>query len=175
MATRQQKGRHRKPRAATKDILGLNAAERPIPSKWKKAHQRLTVLRDQILSRKIELGKDAVEEQPSFSMHMADAATDNFDRDFALGMLSSEQDALYEIEEALSRIRRGTYGVCELTGKKIEPARLEAIPWARFTATAERQLEKSGEVNHSRLGQRSPVSRVEVPELEEEEAEEQPS
>src|SRR5437667_415062 len=81
---------------------------------------------------------------PPFSTHMADAATDTYDRDFALSMLSCEQDSLYEIDEALDRIRDGTYGVCELTGKKIEPQRLEAIPWTRFTAEAEKQLEKQG-------------------------------
>ena len=50
-----------------------------------------------------------------------------FDRDFALSLLSSDQDALYEIDEAIKRIEKGTYGVCELTGKSIPKARLEAI------------------------------------------------
>jgi RNA polymerase-binding transcription factor DksA len=95
-------------------------------------------------------------------MHMADAATDAFDRDFNLGVLSSEQDALYEIVEAMNRIRNGTYGICELTGKKIEKARLEAIPWTRFTAAAERQLEKEGTVKRARIGPRNAVVRTEV-------------
>jgi RNA polymerase-binding transcription factor DksA len=90
--------------------------------------------------------------------HLADAGTDSYDRDFALGMLSSEQDAVYEIEEALSRIQAGTYGRCELTGKPIEPARLEAIPWTRFNAGAERQLEREGGVKHARLGPRETVA-----------------
>ena len=45
---------------------------------------------------------------------------------------------MYEIEEALKRIEKGTYGVCELTNKPIPRARLEAIPWTRFTVTAHR-------------------------------------
>ena len=95
-------------------------------------------------------------------MHMADAATDTFNRDFNLGVLSSEQDALYEIDEAINRICNGTYGICELTGKKIEKARLEAIPWTRFTAAAERQLEKEGTVKRTRIGPRNTVVRTEV-------------
>ena len=51
---------------------------------------------------------------------------------FALSLLSQEQDALYEIDEALKRIEQGTYGICELCNKPILHARLEAIPFAWF-------------------------------------------
>jgi RNA polymerase-binding transcription factor DksA len=88
----------------------------------------------------------------SYSLHMADSGTDNFDRDFALSLLSSDQDAVYEIEEALRRIEKETYGVCELTGKPIPKARLEAIPWARFTVEAQMQMEKDGIARQRRLG-----------------------
>ncbi len=83
-------------------------------------------------------------------------------------MLSSEQNAVYEIDEALDRIRNGSYGVCELTGRKIEPQRLEAIPWTRFSAEAERQLEKEGGVPRARLGEREAVPRVQAAEESEE-------
>jgi RNA polymerase-binding transcription factor DksA len=85
---------------------------------------------------------------------MADAGTDEFDRDFALSMISSDQNALYEIEAALNRIRSGTYGICELTGKAIEPERLAAIPWTRFSTEAQRELEASGSVARTRLAER---------------------
>lgn len=91
---------------------------------------------------------------------MADAGTDTYDRDFALGVLSLEQDAVYQIEQAMDRIRNGTYGVCELTGKKIEEERLSAIPWTRFSAAAERQLETEGKRKRARLGEREPVARI---------------
>ena len=122
-----------------------------------------------LLRRQGALAQDAVDEQPSFSTHMADAGTDTFDRDFALGMLSSEQDALYEIDEALNRIRDGTYGKCELTGKPIEAARLEAIPWTRFSASAEKQLEREGAVKRTRLGPRETVTKTEAAEPDEDE------
>jgi DnaK suppressor protein len=119
-------------------------------------------LRDYMLRRQGGLAQEAVDQQPAFSTHMADAGTDTFDRDFALGMLSSEQDALYEIDEALNRIRDGTYGKCELTGKPIEPQRLEAIPWTRFSAAAEKQLEREGAVKKTRLGPRETVAKTEA-------------
>ena len=59
-----------------------------------------------------------------------------------VGLLSQEQDALYEIEEALKRIEVGTYGVCEMSNKFIPHTRLEAIPFARFTVECQQQLEK---------------------------------
>ena len=69
-----------------------------------------------------------------------------------MSLLSSDQDAVYEIEEALKRIERKTYGVCELTGKSIPKARLEAIPWTRFTVEAQAQLEREGALKSRRLG-----------------------
>src|SRR5438445_680071 len=98
------------------------------------------------------LAKESAEEIPSYSLHMADSGTDNFDRDFALSLLSSDQDAIYEIEEALKRIERNTYGICELTGKLIPKTRLEAIPWTRFTVQAQAQLEREGALRQRRLG-----------------------
>jgi RNA polymerase-binding transcription factor DksA len=108
---------------------------------------------------------------------MADSGTDNFDRDFALSLLSSDQDAIYEIEEALKRIEKNTYGVCELTGKAIPKARLEAIPWTRFTVVAQAQLEKEGALRQRRLGALGSVDSIGVTEVEtdDDEPEEKPS
>ena len=70
-------------------------------------------------------------ELSSSSLHMADAGTDNFDREFALSLVSNEQDALYEIEEAIKRLEGGTYGICEMCDKIIRKERLAAVPFAR--------------------------------------------
>lgn len=128
-------------------------------------------LRQHMLNRQGGLAQEALDQQPAFSSHMADAATDTYDRDFALGMLSSDQDALYEIDEALNRIRDGTYGKCELTGKTIEAARLGAIPWTRFCAAAEKQLEREGALKKARLGPRETVTKTEASSAEEDEGE----
>jgi RNA polymerase-binding transcription factor DksA len=107
---------------------------------------------------------------------MADSGTDNFDRDFALSLLSSDQDAVYEIDEALKRIERNTYGICELTGKPIPKARLDAIPWARFTVEAQAQLEREGALRQRRLGTLGSLESGGAVEVEEEEeVEEKPA
>ena len=64
-----------------------------------------------------------------------------------------------------------TYGVSELTGKKIDAERLEALPWTRFSAEAERQLEKEGDIRSAHLGERSSVAKVKPFETEEEDRE----
>ncbi|MFR1411325.1 MAG: TraR/DksA family transcriptional regulator [Akkermansia sp.] len=74
--------------------------------------------------------------------HQADAGSDAYDRDFALSLLSKEQDGLYEIEQALARIDNGTYGICEMSYKVIPILRLEAIPFARLTVECQAQWEK---------------------------------
>lgn len=74
-------------------------------------------------------------------IHMADVGTDTFDQDLALGMAETERKLLNEINSALKRIQEKTYGVCDMTGKQIPKARLNAKPWARLTIDAARKVE----------------------------------
>lgn len=159
MGTRKKPVKKRARKAAgTPDVIGSLPKNGEVKPKWRKHYQRLVALREHLTYQSDNLSRDALDEQPNFSLHIADAGTDSYDRDFALGMLSSEQDAVYEIDQALNRIRNGTYGICELTRKPIEPERLEAIPWTRFSAAAEKQLESEGELRHARLGPRETVA-----------------
>ena len=147
-----------------------------VKAQWAKYHNRLLELREQLTRQMDGLAKESAQEMPGYSLHMADSGTDNFDRDFALSLLSSDQDAVYEIEEALKRIEKNTYGICELTGKLIPRKRLEAIPWTRFTVQAQAQLEREGALRQRRLGALGTVDAVGLAETEpeEEEAEEKP-
>jgi RNA polymerase-binding transcription factor DksA len=86
--------------------------------------------------------KEASGELSGYSLHMADAGTDNFDREFALSLVSNEQEGLYEIEEALKRLEAGTYGVCEMCDKLIAKERLEAVPFARRCIQCQSAFEK---------------------------------
>lgn len=109
---------------------------------------RLLDLRDHILDQMQGVAQDNLRSRPegseasAFGEHQADAGSDAYEKDFALSLLSQEQDALYEIEEALKRIEGGTYGVCEMSGKAIPGARLEAVPFARCTVECQQQIER---------------------------------
>ena len=143
-----------------------------VKPEWQKYYQHLVDLRDQLRRQMDGLAQESAQELAGYSLHMADSGTDNFDRDFALSLLSSDQDAIYEIEEALKRIEKKTYGVCELTGKLIPKARLEAIPWTRFTVEAQAQLEKEGALKSRRLGQLGTIETAGVGEVDSDEGEE---
>jgi RNA polymerase-binding transcription factor DksA len=140
-----------------------------VKAEWAKFQKHLLELRERLLNQMNGLAKESAEELAGYSLHMADSGTDNFDRDFALSLLSSDQDAIYEIEEALKRIEKNTYGICELTGKQIPKARLEAIPWTRFTVEAQAQLERDGALRQRRLGALGTVDSAGATEVEEEE------
>jgi RNA polymerase-binding protein DksA len=85
---------------------------------------------------------DATGDLSSMPIHMADIGTDNYEQEFALGLMDSERKLLREIDDALQRIEMETYGICEGTSKPITKARLEAQPWARYRVEYARMLEQ---------------------------------
>jgi len=139
------------------EVLGVSTQKRP-RSRWTEHHRRLIELREEFMRGRNAQCLQAREEASWFSEHMADAATDSYDRDCALALLSSSQNALYEIDLALKRILDGTYGTCELTGSEIEPERLKAIPWTRFSLTAQQQIERGRGAPRVKLGRLATLS-----------------
>jgi RNA polymerase-binding transcription factor DksA len=137
-------------------LLGLNHRERKLDPFIRKQKEKLLQLRDAMVDSMAGVAQGTLRsraegsEASAFGMHQADAGSDAYDRDFALSLLSQEQDALYEIDEALKRIELGTYGKCEMSGKPIPHARLEAIPFARFTVECQSQLEKQSRASRVR-------------------------
>ncbi len=101
--------------------------------------RNVTEFQDEAL-RKSRL--DASGDLSSMPIHMADIGTDNYEQEFALGLMDSERKLLREIDDALIRIEQGTYGICEGTNKPIPKARLEANPWARYCVEYARMLEQ---------------------------------
>lgn len=77
--------------------------------------------------------------------HMADVATDLYDREFTMGLASHDREVLQRIDDALKRIEKGTYGFCLGTGKPIKEARLKAIPYAEYCLSYQEELETKGE------------------------------
>lgn len=146
--------------ASLADILGFNPAEKKkgtdlsrseVPKKWQKYYRLLIELRKHV-SDEIDLhtsdtlkhtSRDDSGDLSGYGTHQADAGSDTFDRDFALSLVSGEQEALNEIEEAIQRIKNGTYGVCEVTGKAIPAARLTAVPFARYSVQGQAEYEKN--------------------------------
>jgi RNA polymerase-binding transcription factor DksA len=145
--------------ASLADILGFNPkkgkapdiAEKDVPEKFRRYYKLLLDLRASLtegIERHSEetlkrSAKDDAGDLSAYGQHMADAGTDTFDRDFALSMVASEQEALSEIDAAIKRIHDGTYGICEITQKPIAKERLLAVPFTRYSAEAQKDLERN--------------------------------
>ena len=142
--------------ASLADILGFNPKEKgtntelvesEIAKKWKKYYKLLIDLRahvsDEISLHTADTLKHNARDDSGNTSSPADSGTDSFDRDFALSLVSSEQDALNEIEEAILRIKDGSYGVCEITDKAIPAARLSAVPFTRYSVEGQAEHERN--------------------------------
>ena len=93
--------------------------------------------REALISEIQHLGAEALQnikessgDLSSHTLHMADLATDNYNRDFSIGLVSSEEDLLRQINIALIRIKNGTYGYCSECQIKLTEKRLKAMPYA---------------------------------------------
>lgn len=86
--------------------------------------------------------RDSSGDLSGYSFHMADMATDNFDREFTLGLASNEQQLLNLVSDALHRIEDGSFGTCEGCKKPILLKRLQAQPYARLCIKCQEEDEK---------------------------------
>ena len=123
-----------------------DAPAKHIDPRWQKQYQGLRDFRDYLLDQLSEHKNEAREVQPDpLQDPNAESATSDLLRDYLLGMTSTEQDTLIEVDAAIERIELGTYGTCELTGKPIPAERLAAVPWTRFIVEAQALTEKHNE------------------------------
>jgi len=87
--------------------------------------------------------KDATGDISGYTYHMADVATDTYDREFSLGLATDEHKIIYELNDALKRLEEDTYGICENCKNPIPKTRLKAIPYARLCIKCQQAKEKS--------------------------------
>ena len=152
--------------ASIDDILGFGgtfAPTRPIrdeskvPAEWKSYYDDLMSLRISLKGalgqRSNEtLGASARESSGELSINSSDSGTETFNRDIALSMVASEQEALEEIEDAIDRIFDGSFGVCQETKKPIKKNRLKVVPFTRFSLEGQTLYEKRKPKDHDNGG-----------------------
>ncbi len=86
--------------------------------------------------------KEAAGDISGYAYHMADVATDTYDREFSLGLATSGRELLYSLDDALKRIEEGIFGICEECKALIAKTRLKAVPYARFCVKCQEKKEK---------------------------------
>lgn len=128
------------------------ARNQRVPPKWAWHYRTLLRLRERLLQERSEKLRNTAEPLEPHSLSIADTGTDEFDHDMVLSQLSTGQDLLYEVEEALKCILDGSYGMCQETGRPIPTNRLRALPWTRFTKAVETRLENKGVIRKTGLG-----------------------
>jgi DnaK suppressor protein len=134
-----------------------NEVKKVISLKTKLTAKQLRGYRDKLLTYRaqllVDLGaleKEALDINADIShmpIHMADVGSDAYDQDLKLGMAASERKRIRDIEDALVRIKKKTYGVCHLTGSVIPEARLCAKPWAKYTRESAEKMERRSRKN----------------------------
>lgn len=86
--------------------------------------------------------KDASGDISGYTYHMADVATDTYDREFSMGIASNERKVIYELDDALKKIEEGAFGICEECKNLIAKNRLKAVPYARLCIKCQEKKEK---------------------------------
>ncbi len=86
--------------------------------------------------------KDAAGDISGYTYHMADVASDSYDREFSLGLASNERQSLYELDDAIKKIEEGTFGICEECKSLITKTRLKVVPFARLCVKCQEKKEK---------------------------------
>jgi RNA polymerase-binding transcription factor DksA len=135
---------HERGRASAADVLGTG---HPIDSKFRDHYEQLVEMREQLISRRGDLGHIDTVEEANHNINMAERGTEEYDVGAQFGQFSTDQNAIFEIDQALRRIADGTYGRCEATGKNIPEERLQAVPWTRFVSDVEEQIENEARMH----------------------------
>jgi DnaK suppressor protein len=95
-----------------------------------------------IAKENLKSQKESSGDLSGYSFHMADMASDSYDRELSLNIAGEEQEVLYEIDDALKRMEEGKFGLCISCNKKIPQKRLSAVPYAKYCIQCKSKEEK---------------------------------
>ena len=105
---------------------------------------RLQGIRDNLQREQEEATSDTAGELSSFDQHPGDSGTETFEMEKNVSLLEQVDDELLEVEAAVQRLERGTYGTCQVCGRPIGDERLEAMPATRFCVEDQAKAEREG-------------------------------
>lgn len=119
--------------------------------KFAKLRKRLLSLQEEMTGQVASLERDSLSASPreqsgdlsGYSIHLADTASDSYDREFTLSLASREQQILNDVHAALAKMGTDEYGICELCAHPIDETRLAAVPYARLCLPCKERQEKS--------------------------------
>jgi DnaK suppressor protein len=120
------------------------AGDRPVFAKdfLDRQRERLLVKKQEILAMYQKDLKSGQESNDSPTEDLVDRANNAYTRELAFSISDNERELMHQIDLAIERLDTGAYGFCLHTGQQIGLARLEAIPWAKYSVEAQELLEK---------------------------------
>ena len=141
--TAEEKARVKK----LKETLALLKTDPEWPTFLQEQKQALLNLRDELLPNMQNVTRDhlrsgASNVSSSSGQHIGDAGSEAEVRDLTIRLLDKDREQLFEIDAALERIRRGTYGICEISLDPIPKKRLQVRPFCRLTVKCQEEYEK---------------------------------
>lgn len=113
----------------------------PIDPKWEWHHRALLRIRDTLLRERDEHEAAVRDARERGGEDVIDRANEKCEQDALFAEIRMEEAELSEVNAALERIHKGTYGICEMTGQPISAARLRALPWTRLCLQAAEKLD----------------------------------
>jgi DnaK suppressor protein len=119
----------------------MKAIPSSVPERWSWHERTLRQIRETLIRERDERETAARASLERGGVDAIDVAREQTEHENLIAELSQEGAELVEVEAALERIRSGTYGVCEVTGRPIAPERLRALPWTRLSVEAAAQRE----------------------------------
>ena len=130
-----------------KETMALLKADPEWPAFLQEQKQALLNLRDEMLPNMQNVTRDhlrsgASNVSSSSGQHIGDAGSEAEVRDLTIRLLDKDREQLFEIDAALERIRRGTYGICEISLDPIPKKRLQVRPFCRLTVKCQEEYEK---------------------------------
>lgn len=151
MAKKKKMKKMRRTVSRGKSVKGKKTHRlKKLPSKELKAYKALLLKeRDKVGGELSQIAantlnksqRDLSGDLSGYSFHMADMASDDYERDFSLGRATAEQRILYVIDEALKRIEDGSYGYCQSCNKKISKQRLKALPYTPLCIECQKNID----------------------------------
>lgn len=141
--TAEEKARVKK----LKETLALLKADPEWPAFLEQQKLALLKLRDDLVPNMQNVTRDhlrsgASNVSSSSGQHIGDAGSEAEVRDLTIRLLDKDREQIFEIDAALERIRRGTYGICEISLEIIPKKRLEVRPFCRLTVKCQEEYEK---------------------------------
>jgi DnaK suppressor protein len=98
--------------------------------------------KDKIVRKLSELTSESKEMETNVAQDVIDKAETSYTKEFLLSLSDADRELLLFIDEALKRLKRDEFGVCQLCQQEIGRKRLEAVPWTPYCINCQEKAEE---------------------------------